>query len=100
KDADILITSSRPSALARLGLDAKNLRKTYPRLCHVAIVGESGKRAEHAGHDLTYQARHGLVDPPSMPKALVADTAGAERAVSAALAMLYAREKTGKGSVK
>jgi crotonobetainyl-CoA:carnitine CoA-transferase CaiB-like acyl-CoA transferase len=58
--ADILLTSSRPSALRRLGLDW-----------------------------------------PSVPRTLMADLAGAERAVSAVLALLLARERgQGTGSVE
>lgn len=89
--ADLLITSFRPSSLVRLGLGAATLRQHHPSLCHVAIVGESGVRAEAAGHDFTYVARLGLVSPPAMPVTLLADLAGAERAVSAALALLLGR---------
>lgn len=45
------------------------------------------------GHDLTYQAKIGLLSPPNMPKTLVADMVGAERAASGALALLLARER-------
>ena len=40
-DADVLITSSRPSALARLGLAWSDLEERYPRLVQVAIVGHA-----------------------------------------------------------
>jgi crotonobetainyl-CoA:carnitine CoA-transferase CaiB-like acyl-CoA transferase len=39
----------------------------------------------------------GLVDPPHMPRTLLSDMAGAERAVSTALALLLNRERSGKG---
>ena len=78
--ADILITASRPSALARLGMDSHSVSVKHPRLCHIAIVGESGERADSPGHDLTYQAINGLVNPPAMPTTLIADMAGSERA--------------------
>jgi alpha-methylacyl-CoA racemase len=35
--ADVLLTSSRPGSLARLGLGQEELRVKYPRLCYVAI---------------------------------------------------------------
>lgn len=79
--SDLLLTSMRPSAAARLGL-AGSVRRH--RLAHVEIVGDDGD-AEVPGHDLTYQAAHGLLRPPDNPTVLVADTLGAERAVSAAL---------------
>lgn len=95
--ADLLITSFRPSSLRRLGLDPATLAARHPRLGYVAIVGEAGPLAEIAGHDLTYQASLGLVVPPNVPRTLLADLAGAERAVSAALALLAGRNR-GMGS--
>ena len=94
---DVLITSSRPSALARLGLSWEELHAAYPRLCQVAIVGHSGDDADLAGHDLTYQAHAGTLLPPAMPTVPVADLAGAELAVQAALALLLGRN-AGEGS--
>ncbi len=96
--ADILITSSRPSSLARLGLDPETVSKKHPRLCQIAIVGEQGANAENSGHDLTYQAMNGLVNPPAMPITLIADMAGAERATQIAIAALYHRERTGEAT--
>ena len=94
--ADILITSSRPTSLARLGLDPETVSKKHPRLCQIAIVGESGTNAENPGHDLTYQAINALVSPPAMPITLIADMAGSERAAQIAVAALYHRERTGE----
>ena len=37
--ADVLLTSFRPSALTKLGLEWKALQKLYPQLSCVAIVG-------------------------------------------------------------
>lgn len=96
-DADLLLTSSRPAALARLGLDWASVHARWPLLCQVAIVGHSGAEADVPGHDLTYQARVGVLLPPAMPTVLVADLAGAERAVADALATLLARARTGTG---
>lgn len=94
---DVLITSSRPAALARLGLSWEELHAAYPRLCQVAIVGHSGEDADLAGHDLTYQAHAGTLLPPAMPTVPMADLAGAELAVQAALALLLGRN-AGEGS--
>lgn len=92
-EADLLLTSSRPGALARLGLGPGKLRPAYPELCYVAITGYPAPREDEPGHDLTYLADCGLISPPEMPKTLLADLAGAERAVSAALALLLGRER-------
>jgi crotonobetainyl-CoA:carnitine CoA-transferase CaiB-like acyl-CoA transferase len=95
--ADLLVTAQRASALARLGLDPQTLASRFPRLCHVAITGHPPPEEEVPGHDLTYLAVHGLVAPPALPATLFADMAGAERAVSTALALLVARARDGRG---
>jgi alpha-methylacyl-CoA racemase len=96
-DADVLVTSSRPSSLGRLGLSYPDLRDRHPKLCHVAIVGHLAPQQEVAGHDLTYQADAGLLTPPAMPRTLIADLAGAQRVVIAALDLLFARARGGAG---
>jgi alpha-methylacyl-CoA racemase len=95
--ADLLVTAQRATALERMGLGPEALACDHPRLCHVAITGHASPADELAGHDLTYLAAHGLVTPPSMPRTLFADMAGAERAVSTALALVVARNRSGKG---
>jgi alpha-methylacyl-CoA racemase len=80
-DADVFVASHRPSALARLGLDAASLHRNHPQVRHVNIVGDTAN-PEEPGHDLTYQARAGLVQR-AMPPTLAADMAGAERAHAA-----------------
>jgi crotonobetainyl-CoA:carnitine CoA-transferase CaiB-like acyl-CoA transferase len=94
---DLLLTASRPAALGRLGLSWPELHDRFPRLCQVAIVGHPPPEEDTPGHDLTYQARFGTLSPPEMPPVLVADLAGAERAVSAAISLLFARER-GRGA--
>jgi len=93
QDADLLITASRPAALTRLGLGWKDLHDKYSDLCHVAIVGYPPPLENEPGHDLTYQAKIGLLTPPFMPRTLIADMAGAERGTSEGLALLLAKEK-------
>ena len=94
-NADVLITSSRPASLERMGLSWPALHSRHPQLCHVAITGYAAPRQDVAGHDLTYQAEAGLVKPPAMPTALVADLAGAQRVVIAVLDLLFSRQRTG-----
>jgi alpha-methylacyl-CoA racemase len=91
--SDLLVTSSRLSALDRLGLSWSQLHARNPRLCQVAIVGYASPRDDQPGHDLTYQAEHGLVNPPHLPRVLMADWAGAQKAATVALALLLARER-------
>jgi alpha-methylacyl-CoA racemase len=91
--ADLLLTASRPGSLQRLGLGWSDLHARHARLCQVAIVGYAAPFADRAGHDLTYQAQAGLLTPPRMPATLIADLSGAQRVVSEALALLFARER-------
>jgi crotonobetainyl-CoA:carnitine CoA-transferase CaiB-like acyl-CoA transferase len=95
--SDLLLTATRPASLQRLGLAWEDLHAHYPRLCQVAIIGYFPPREDRPGHDLTYQAEVGLVAPPALPRTCLADLAGAERAVSAALGLLLARER-GQGA--
>ena len=94
--ADLLLASFRPSALRRLGLDWGTLHERFPRLCFVGIIGHPAPHEERSGHDLTYQADFGMLRPPQMPPTLFIDMAGAERAVSMALALLMKRDQTGE----
>lgn len=94
--ADLLLASFRPSALQRLGLDWESLHSRHPRLCFVGIVGYPAPHQERTGHDLTYQSDLDLLRPPQMPPTLFIDLAGAERAVSMALALLNRAARSGR----
>jgi alpha-methylacyl-CoA racemase len=93
EETNLLITATRPAALERLGLGWHELHAQFPNLCQVAIVGYPSPCENEPGHDLTYQAKHGLLAPPQMPRTLIADMAGAEIAASEALALLLAKER-------
>ncbi len=103
READVFITSHRASALRRLGLDPASIRTRHPQVCQVAIVGHPAPDDDVAGHDLTYQAVNGTLPvapgphpTPLLPTVLIADLAGAERAATAAVALLFARGRTGE----
>ena len=95
---DVLLTSFRPSALAKLGLDWKGLHKRYPALSQVAIVGARGARAEEPGHDLTYLAENGLVNGLDLPPTLYADMGGSLLASEAVLQAVLIQRQKGKGN--
>ncbi|MDJ0318816.1 MULTISPECIES: CoA transferase [Arthrobacter] len=88
--ADVLLTSMRPSALNRLNL-GETLRNHGIAL--VEIVGHDGPLSEQPGHDLTYQAAHGTLLPPDLPLIPVADLLGSERAVVATLMALRQKDQ-------
>ena len=94
--ADVLITSFRPSALKKLGMDWATLHASYPALIQVCIVGAKGAAAEIPGHDLTYLAAHGLVNGLNLPATLFADMAGSSLAVEAVLKALWQRARPGR----
>ncbi len=81
-DADVFVSSQRPASLARLGLDDSSVE----HLWWLNVVGELA-HPETPGHDLTYQARAGLLGE-SMPISLFADVLGAERAFAGVLLLL------------
>ncbi len=96
-EADVLLTSFRPSALHKLGLDWPALHARYPQLSMVRIVGATGVRADEPGHDLTYQAEAGLLQGLQMPATLLADMAGSLAASEAILQAQLARSQAGQG---
>jgi crotonobetainyl-CoA:carnitine CoA-transferase CaiB-like acyl-CoA transferase len=95
--SDLLLTATRPAALDRLGFGWPVLHARYPRLCQVAILSYLRPAENQAGHDLTYQAAAGLVNPPQLPLTLAADLAAAERVAGMAVALLLGRERGGGG---
>lgn len=95
--ADVVLTSFRPSALTKLGLEWTALQKLYPQLSYVAIVGAPGLRAEEPGHDLTYLAESQLVNGLDLPPTLYADMGGSLMASEAVLQARLHQITHGKG---
>jgi alpha-methylacyl-CoA racemase len=95
---DVLLTSFRPSALAKLGLEWKNIHQLHPMLSQVAIVGGPGSRAEEPGHDLTYLAENGLVPGLELPATLYADMSGSIMASEAVLQAALLRNERYAGT--
>jgi alpha-methylacyl-CoA racemase len=91
---DVLLTSFRPSALARLGLSWKSLHRLHPQLSLVCIVGDA-HAPEVPGHDLTYMAEHGLVSGLALPPTLFADMGGSLLAVEAVMAAVMHQRSGG-----
>ncbi len=108
--ADVLLETFRPGTFARLGWTREELQRRFPRLivCSLSGWGQDGPEASRAGHDLTYQAAAGLLAPivshpasqapQALPPAPFADLSGAWSAVSAILAAVIQRERTGRGA--
>ena len=83
--ADVVIESFRPGVVDRLGIGYEALRAVNPRivLCSTTGFGQTGPRAQWAGHDLNYLAVGGYLHcsgrgsdgSPALPGATVADSA-------------------------
>ncbi len=104
---DVLFEQFRPGVLARLGLSPEALREQHPRLivCSLSGYGQTGPLAQRAGHDLNYLARAGLLDAqgptggaPQVPGFQLADISGSLWSVTAILAALRHRDRTGEGA--
>ena len=94
---DVVITSFRPAASVKLGVDWASLHARHPQLSLVEIVGAPGERGDEPGHDLTYLAENGLVPGLELPATLYADMAGSVMASEAVLQALLRRAVGGRG---
>jgi alpha-methylacyl-CoA racemase len=105
--ADVLVEQFRPGVMARLGLGYDAVKAINPKLiyCSVTGYGQSGPRADEAGHDLNYIGHTGLLalnpgppDRPVVPPALIADIAGGTLpAIMNILLGLRQRDQSGQG---
>jgi crotonobetainyl-CoA:carnitine CoA-transferase CaiB-like acyl-CoA transferase len=106
-DADVFLTNVRPVSLRRAGLDDQTLLAANPRLIYAVITGYGleGPDAHKPGFDVTaFWARAGVANmippkgsEPFMLRTGVGDHVTSLATVSAILAALYERDRTGKG---
>jgi crotonobetainyl-CoA:carnitine CoA-transferase CaiB-like acyl-CoA transferase len=108
--ADVFLTSLRPNALLRLGLDAETLTARHPRLLYARGhgYGARGPDADQAGYDNSaFWARGGLAhvltppdrDYPINQRGAMGDRNGAMALAFGIAAGLLKRSRTGRGSV-
>ena len=108
-EADVFLTNVRPAALKRARLDEATLRAANPRLVYAMVTGYGldGPDAHKPGFDVTaFWARAGVArmhtpkgSDPFILRTGVGDHTTSLATVSAILAALYEREKTGEGRV-
>ena len=103
--ADVFLHNVSPDAAARRGLDAASLHARFPRLvaCEISGYGIGGPRSADKAYDLAIQAEAGVFsvtggDEMSKVGFSVADISAAMYALSAILAALVKRDRTGEGS--
>lgn len=107
EQADVFLTNVRPASLRRAGLDDETLRAANPRLVYAVITGYGleGPEAHKPGFDVTaFWARAGVANmtapkgmDPFLLRSGVGDHTTSLATVSAILAALYERERTGVG---
>lgn len=105
--ADIFLTNVRPASLKRAGLDDETLRAANPRLIYAVVTGYGleGPDAAKPGFDVTaFWSRAGVAHmhapkgtDPFILRTGVGDHTTSLATVSAILAAVYEREKTGVG---
>lgn len=109
ESADVVIESFRPGVVDRLGIGYAAVRARNPGIvyCSTSGFGQDGPYASYAGHDVNYLAVGGFLDcsgrrgdgAPALPGATVADiAAGGMQAVTAIMAALLGRERSGEGA--
>ncbi|MCD4524287.1 CaiB/BaiF CoA-transferase family protein [Nocardioides sp. cx-173] len=108
-DADVFLEGMRPGATERLGIGPDDLLAVNPRLVYGRATGwgQSGPRAQQAGHDINYAGLAGAVfplgpadAPPLPPLNMLADFGGGGTYLAlGVLAALHQRRRTGRGQV-
>lgn len=100
--ANVFLTNYREPALHKMGLDYDALHARFPDLVYASVngFGPEGPDAGKAMLDGAAVARGGLVGmtgpadrPPSLPGAIIADTAGAMHLALGVVTALFARER-------
>jgi len=108
--ADVLVTTMRPAAAARLGFTADRLAARYPRLVAALITGwgTRGPWAGYKGYEALIMAKTGVLHSkrqltpgpdPAYVSVPYAAHAAAQTAVQGILAALFERETSGLGQL-
>ena len=104
--ADILIENFKVGGLAKYGLDYDSLSAVNPRLiyCSITGFGQTGPYAHRAGYDYIIQGMSGFMsitgDPDGQPQragVAITDLFTGLYSVSAILAAVYQRQRSGRG---
>lgn len=105
--ADVVVENLAPDTIRRLGLEPARLSERYPSLvvCRISGYGDGGPYSEKKAYDLLVQCEAGVLsvtgteESPAKVGIPIADIAAAMYAFSGIVSALYARERTGLGSV-
>jgi CoA:oxalate CoA-transferase len=106
--ADVLIENYMPGVMDRLGLGGRTLLERNPRLVFASAsgFGSTGPYRDMLAMDLTIQAISGMMSVTGFPDSdplkagpSVCDFLGGSHLYSAITTALYARERTGRGTL-
>lgn len=106
RDADVVLTSSRPGVMERLGLGYEDVKAINPRIVYAAVTGfgDGALGRARGGVDLLVQAESGLMSTtgevdgrPLKVGFTVVDAATAHALAHGILAALFRRARTGTG---
>ena len=104
--SDVLVLDTRPSTLARWGLDYKSVHARHPKLVvlHVTGYGLGGPTSDRPGFGTLAEAMSGFAHvcgqadgPPTLPPFMLADGVAAQSATYAVMTALYHRDVHGGG---
>lgn len=104
--SDVLVENFLPGTLDAWGLSYEALSRRNPRLvyCSITGFGQTGPRRSEPGYDIMIQAMAGVMSItgevdglPMKVGVAISDITAGMFALSAILAALYARERTGAG---
>ena len=103
---DVLVENFAPGVIGRLSFGYETVRTLNPRIimCSISTFGQSGPLANRPGYDFIGSAYSGVLSmigerdvAPSLPQVGVGDISTGVHALSAILAALLHRERTGEG---
>jgi|SRR5579875_593783 len=106
RESDVLIENFRPSVTEKLGIDYDHVSKVNRRIvyCSISGFGHSGPYRDLPGYDLIVFAMGGIMSftgeegrPPVRVSVPLADLGAGLWSVSAILAALRQRDRTGEG---
>jgi CoA:oxalate CoA-transferase len=103
---DVLVENYAPGVIGRLGFGYETVRSLNPKvvMCSISTFGQSGPLANRPGYDFIGCAYSGVLSmigerdgSPSLPQVGVGDITTGVHAMTAIVAALLHRERTGEG---
>lgn len=104
--ADVLVENYAPGVIGRLGFGYEAVRALNPKIimCSISTFGQDGPLANRPGYDFIGCAYSGVLSmigerdgAPALPQVGVGDISTGVHAVTAIMAALLHRERTGEG---